>query len=113
MLFTYHAIDQDGRKRDGTIEAPSQEVAVSSLQRRNLIVAMIQSAEKTSIFERDLPFFGRITNKDIVILSRQIATLFEAQVSALRVFRLLAAEVDNKKLAIVLSTVGDDLQGGS
>ena len=113
MLFTYHAIDQDGRKRDGTIEAPSQEVAVSSLQRRNLIVSMIQSAEKSSLLSRDLPFFGRVTNKDVVILSRQIATLFEAQVSALRVFRLLAAEVDNKKLAIVLSTVGDDLQAGS
>jgi type II secretory pathway component PulF len=113
MLFQYHAIDQDGRKRDGTIEATSQEVAVSSLQRRNLIISMIEPADKGSILQMDLPFFGRITNKDIVILSRQISTLFEAQVSALRVFRLLAAEVDNKKLAIVLSGVGDALQGGS
>jgi type IV pilus assembly protein PilC len=113
MLFTYHAIDQDGHERDGTIEAPSQEVAISALQRRNLVISKIQSAEKHSLLEMDLPFFGRISNKEIVILSRQIATLFEAQVSALRIFRLLAAEVDNKKLAMVLSTVGDDLQGGS
>ncbi len=115
MLFKYHAIDQDGRKRDGTIEATSQEVAVSALQRRNLIISMIAPAEKKSFFDfgMEMPFFGRITNKDIVILSRQISTLFEAQVSALRVFRLLAAEVDNKKLATVLSEVGDDLQGGS
>ncbi len=113
MLFKYHAIDQDGRKRDGTIEATSQEVAVSALQRRNLIISMIAPAEKSSFLKMDIPFLGRITNKDIVILSRQIATLFEAQVSALRVFRLLAAEVDNKKLATVLSEVGDDLQGGS
>src|SRR5262249_15645189 len=47
-----------------------------------------------------------------VILSRQIATLFEAQVSALRIFRLLAAEVDNKYLADILTAVADDLQGG-
>jgi type IV pilus assembly protein PilC len=113
MLFTYHAIDQEGRKRDGTIEATSQEVAVSALQRRNLIVSMIGPAEKKSLMDFDLPFFGRITNKDVVILSRQIATLFEAQVSALRVFRLLAAEVDNRKLATILSDVGDALQGGS
>jgi type IV pilus assembly protein PilC len=113
MLFKYHAIDQDGRKRDGTIEAPSREVAVSALQRRNLIVSMIDSAESGSILNSELPFFGRITNKEIVILSRQISTLFEAQVSALRVFRLLAAEVDNRKLATILSTIGDDLQGGS
>lgn len=113
MLFTYHAIDQDGHERDGSIEAPTQEVAVSALQRRNLIVSRIASAEKHSLLEMELPFFGRITNKEVVILSRQIATLFEAQVSALRVFRLLSAEVDNKKLAVILSAVGDDLQGGS
>jgi type IV pilus assembly protein PilC len=113
MLFTYHAIDQDGHERDGTIEALSQEAAVSALQRRNLIVSVIKSAEKHSLLDMQLPFFGRITNKDIVILSRQVATLFEAQVSALRIFRLLAAEVDNKQLAAVLSAVGDDIQGGS
>lgn len=113
MLFKYHAIDQDGHERDGTIDAPSKEVAVSALQRRNLIISLIESAEKHSLLEVDFMFFGHISSKDVVILSRQIATLFEAQVSALRVFRLLAAEVDNKQLAVILSAVGDDLQGGS
>jgi type IV pilus assembly protein PilC len=113
MLFKYHAIDQDGHGRGGTIEALSQEVAVSSLQRRNLIISSIESVEKHSFLNFNIPFIGRVSNKDIVILSRQIATLFEAQVSALRVFRLLASEVDNKQLATILSTIGDDLQGGS
>ena len=113
MLFKYHAIDQDGHEREGTIEAPSKEIAVSALQRRNLIISAIESSEKRSALEVNFSFFNRISNKDVVILSRQIATLFEAQVSALRVFRLLASEVDNKQLASVLTTVGDDLQGGS
>ena len=113
MLFKYHAIDQDGHERDGTIDAPSKDVAVSALQRRNLIISVIETAEKRSLLNVDITFFSRVSNKDVVILSRQIATLFEAQVSALRVFRLLAAEVDNKQLATVLSAVGDDLQGGS
>ena len=113
MLFKYHAIDQDGHERDGTIEAPSQEVAISSLQRRSLIISSIESTEKRSLLEIEIPFFNRVSNKDIVVLSRQIATLFEAQVSALRVFRLLGAEVDNKQLAKILSDVGDDIQSGS
>lgn len=113
MLFKYHAIDRDGQERDGTIEAPSQEIAVSALQQRSLVISAIEPAGKRSLFEFNLPFFDRISNKDIVIISRQIATLFEAQVSALRVFRLLASEVNNKRLADILSTVGDDLQGGS
>jgi type IV pilus assembly protein PilC len=113
MLFSYYAIDKDGHERQGTIEAPSQDIAVSALQRRELIISAIQSIDKKrSWLEFDLPFMNRISNKDVVILSRQISTLFEAQVSALRVFRLLAAEVDNKNLATVLTAIGDDLQGG-
>ena len=112
MLFKYHAIDEDGHERDGTIEAPSQEVAVSALQRRDLVISSIDSAEKRS-FNINIPFFNKVSNEDVVVLSRQISTLFEAQVSVLRIFRLLAAEVDNKQLAIVLSAIGDDLQGGS
>lgn len=112
MLFTYRAIDEGGHEREGTIEAPSKEIAISALQRRELIISAIDVTDKKSGFNFELPFIGRISNKDVVILSRQIATLFEAQVSALRVFRLLAAEVSNKKLAIILSEIGDDLQGG-
>ena len=111
MLFKYHAIDQDGHERDGTIEAPSKDVAISALQRRNLVISVIESSEKQSLLERSVSFFGRIPNKDVVILSRQIATLFEAQVSALRVFRLLSVEVENTQLSVILSAVGDDLQG--
>ncbi|MFZ1075735.1 MAG: type II secretion system F family protein [Minisyncoccia bacterium] len=113
MLFKYHAIDQDGHERDGTVEAPSKDIAVSALQRRNLIISSIESAEKRSAMNVDIPLFNHIPNKDIVIVSRQIATLFDAQVSALRVFRLLAGDVENKNLADVLSAVGDDIQGGA
>src|SRR3989344_2227280 len=113
MLFTYRAIDQDGHERQGTIEALSRDVAVAAAQRRSLIVSAIASADQKSILNIDVNIFSRVKNKDIVILSRQIATLFGAQVSALRVFRLLAGEVDNSLLASILSQVADDIQGGS
>lgn len=113
MLFVYHALDTAGHEREGTVEALSMDAAVSTLQRRNLIVSSIAPAEKKSILSTDLAFLKRVSNKEIVILSRQIATLFEAQVSALRIFRLIAAQVDNKYLAEIMSQVSDDLQGGS
>lgn len=114
MLFVYKAIDQDGHEREGTIEAPAQELAVSALQRRNLIISRIEPANaQGSLLTRQFHPFLHVSNKDVVILSRQIATLFEAQVSALRVFRLLAAEVDNEVLADILTAIADDIQGGS
>lgn len=114
MLFNYHALDADGHERTGTVEALSMDVAVSTLQRRNLIVSSIEPATaKGGLGAIEINLFKRVSNKDIVILSRQVATLFEAQVSALRIFRLLAAEVDNKYLSEIMTQVADDIQGGS
>ncbi len=114
MLFAYHALDKDGHEREGTIEALSMDVAVSTLQRRDLIVSSIQPQAKKSFLQGgEISLFQHVSNKDVVILSRQIATLFEAQVSALRIFRLLASEVDNKNLSQIMTQVSDDLQGGS
>ena len=113
MLFTYRAIDTDGHERQGSIEALSMDSAVAGLQRRNLVISSITPMAESPLRTLQVDIFDRITNKDVVILSRQIATLFEAQVSALRVFRLLAAEVGSKKLSEALTAVADDLQGGS
>jgi len=113
MLFTYHALDNDGHERSGTIEAMSKDVAVSTLQRRGLMISAISNVGKGSLLTMNIAMFSHVSNKEIVILSRQISTLFNAQVSALRVFRLLASEMDNGLLADILTKVADDVQGGS
>jgi type IV pilus assembly protein PilC len=112
MLFNYQAVDQSGSQSKGSIDAISIDVAISSLQRRGLVISKIDPAEKKSFFEKEF-VFARVSNKDVVVLSRQLATLFEAQVSALRVFRLLATEMENRLLARALTEISDDLQGGS
>ncbi|RJR14061.1 type II secretion system F family protein [Candidatus Parcubacteria bacterium] len=112
-LFKYTAIDADGAQRQGTIDAVNIDVAIAALQRRNLVVSDIDSVEaKTTLFTR-ISFFDRITNSDVVMISRQMTTLFEAQVSALRAFRLLAAEARTPKLAEKLSEIANDIQSGS
>lgn len=114
MLFLYKAVDQEGNERNGSIEAINVDVAINSLQRRGFVLSDIHPAdEQKSILGKEITFFERISNKDVVILSRQMATLFEAQVSALRVFQLLATETENRKLALKLSDVSESLQGGA
>jgi len=111
MLFKYTSIDKDGNQKSGSIDAYSEDSAISSLQRRGLIISSIESAEKKSAF--DIALFERVTNREVVILSRQIATLFEAQVSALKVFRLMSEEMENPLMKRTLVEVADDLQGGT
>src|SRR3989339_942090 len=111
MLFKYKAVDDKGISKEGEIDAPNRDIAISGLQRRGLIVISIKDERKArSIF--DMSFFEKVPMKDVVILSRQIATLFEAQVSALKAFTMLAANSENKLLARKLTQIGDDLQAG-
>lgn len=113
MLFNYKALDEKGEEKTGSIEAINVDVAINSLQRRGFIISQIKEEGKGSLLERKFSFFNRVSNKDIVILSRQMATMFEAQVSALRVFQLIAGQAEKASIRNVLSEVASDLQGGS
>lgn len=111
MIFHYTAINQGGNKSEADIEAASVDAAIVLLQKRGLSVVNI--VEKAQVDEFAIPFFkAKIKSKDVVIFSRQIATLFEAGVSALKAFRLLAAENDNKELQKELTGVADDIEAG-
>ena len=114
MLFDYVAIDNTNTEREGTVEAPSIDSAISSIQKRGYTIMSIDPKEvKNSLFNIKFSFFEGVSNKEIVILSRQIATLFQAHVSPLRIFRLLSTEMENTYLLNVLNKIVDDLQGGS
>jgi len=114
MLFNYESVDEAGAKKTGSIDAVNVDVAISSLQRRGLILSSINEADKKgSLFSKNISLFDRVSTKDVVILSRQMSTLFEAQVSALRIFRLLGAETENRVLAAKIQVIADDLQAGS
>lgn len=113
-VFQYKAIDQEGNAREGTIDAVNVDLAITALQRRGLVISSIDEAkQKNAGLNIRIDFLDRITNEDVVMLSRQITSLFEAQVSALRAFRLLASEARTQKLAAVLTDVGNDVQSGS
>ncbi len=114
MLFIYKAVDEKGEQRSGSVDAVNIDVAIASLQRRGFVITTInEEGVNKSFLSTNISWLERVSNKDVVILSRQLATLFEAQVSALRIFRLLAAETENVALAKKLVMISDDLQAGS
>jgi type IV pilus assembly protein PilC len=117
MVFDYIFLTDTGEKANGVIDAASKEIAILELQKRGLIIVNI--AEKQNVLgitvgsKKKLDLFApKIKNKDIVVFSRQISTLFEAGVSALKAFRLLADENDNATLQAKLTSISDDIQSG-
>lgn len=112
-VFNYSALDAEGHERQGTIDAVSIDVAITAIQRRGLVISSIAPEDTKTGLSKNISFFNRVTNADVVMLSRQITTLFEAQVSALRAFRLLAAEARTPILGEKLTEIANDIQSGS
>ena len=111
MLFKYKALDAGGVNKEGEIDAPNKDIAISGLQRRGLVIlSIVEEGENKSLMR--MSFFERVKPKEIVILSRQIATLFEAEVSALKAFTMLATNTESKLLGRKLTAVADDLEAG-
>lgn len=111
MNFNYSAVTPTGEKKQGTIDAPNKDMAIAGLQRRGLIVVSVKDVEDKGVLQTRI--FERVPPKDIVILSRQISTLFDAQVSALKAFTLLASNAENHLLRRKLNQITDDLQAGT
>ncbi len=110
MTFNYKAVTNTGEKKEGVIDAPNKDLAIAALQRRGFIVVSVKEEGERSLLKTAI--FEHVPQKDIVILSRQISTLFDAQVSALKAFTMLASNAENPLLKRKLVAVTDDIQAG-
>lgn len=113
MLFKYSALSPQGEEKSGTVNAINLDVAINLLQKQGMTVVNINPAESKPFWKKSFSAFERVSLRDVVIFSRQLATLFVAHVSALKVFRMLAAESDNPLLRRKIGEVADDVQGGA
>ncbi|MDO8603898.1 MAG: type II secretion system F family protein [bacterium] len=112
MLFTYKAVTKEGRETSGEIDAQGQDSAINALQRSGLVVVSVRPADQKKLFELDINIFNRVSLKEISIISRQIATLLDAHVPALKTFRLIGSESENPLAAKKFTEISDDIQNG-
>ena len=110
MLFEYKAVDQNGKETVGTIDAFNRVNAISTLQSQGQTILRLKP-KSGSIFE--IKLFQRVKTKDMVLFSRQIATLFEANVSALRAFNIVSAHINNKYFKEILEDIAQLIEQGS
>ena len=113
MLFNYEAITSDGERKTGSVEAVNKDLAIAAIQKRGYIVSSLkEGTKKSGVFNLKIFEKKTIPMKDIVMMSRQMSTLFESQVSALKAFNLITENTTNKKLAEILGEVSEDIKSG-
>ncbi|MBI2627982.1 MAG: type II secretion system F family protein [Candidatus Niyogibacteria bacterium] len=114
MLFNYQARTPQGEIKSGNIDAASTEGALASLQRRNLIVISLESVEKsTPWYKRGITLFERVKMRDVVIISRQLSTLFEAKVPVVESLKVLVSETASPVLKKRLAAILEDIESGT
>lgn len=112
MKFKYKVFNSNSQMIEGVMDSASKDDLISKLQGEgNIIVSVEESqSEFSSTWLEKLT--ERITEKDVVIASKQLATLISGGIQALRTFRLMASESPSKALGKRFTIIADDIQSG-
>jgi len=110
--FNYQARTREGEPRTGVIEASSQEAALEALQQRGLTITALREEGPSSLLQRGLALGNRVKQKDIVIFSRQLSTLFEARIPVVEALKTLVGETESLNLRKAIAEILDDVAGG-
>ncbi|MBE9527860.1 MAG: type II secretion system F family protein [Proteobacteria bacterium] len=115
VAYQYKARDSNGALVTGTLEANDVRSLENSLDRMGLIPIKVSTAKAVISKGRGLgEFFNKkVTNTDIVLFSRQLATLFGAGVPLTRALFTLEKQMSNPKFVAVITALREEVEEGS
>lgn len=106
--YQYIAKDASGSKVSGVLQAGSESDVVILLHKKDLVVISIKETKKHPVKSRD----KKIKLDDLVVFSRQLATLIDAGIPLVQALGILIEQVDNKSLKNVVLVVRQDIEAG-
>jgi type IV pilus assembly protein PilC len=112
MKFKYQAKNEKGELQVGTVEASSEEAAIATLQAYKLVVISVTPLMEVSALFRNIKFFQKVKGKDLVIFSRQLATLIEAKITLLEALKTLQKQTSNAYFREIIFEMANDVEGG-
>jgi len=109
--FAYTAINAEGLELVGELNAPDFEAAREQLRVRGLLAQAL--SERPSAGEEGMrTAFKKIKPKSLQVFSRQFATMIEAGLNVVSALVILEEQTDDKYLAVVISELRGDVEGG-
>lgn len=112
MKFNYQTRTKKGEIQTGVVEASSREAALSLLQNQGYYVTYLEEA-KVPFYARQMNLFAGITQKDIVLFSRQLAMMFRARISLVEALQILGNQTKNLQLQEQILSLSEEIEGGS
>lgn len=112
--FIYKVRDKQGREIEGKQEAATEDELITRLQNKNLIVVSVTGQVSKEKKEPSATrFHQRVTLEDLILFSRQLATMLEAGVTLLKTLDVLSKQLESKTLFKAVEEMKHDISTGS
>jgi type IV pilus assembly protein PilC len=109
-MFEYTARSQTGQIQKGQLDVSNKDDVSAYLKKNRLILVSAREAPKQIKFSMGGP---RVKTRDIVIFTRQFATMINAGLPLVQSLNILASQTENKALADVTRAVVYDVESGN
>ncbi|MBQ8571519.1 MAG: type II secretion system F family protein [Kiritimatiellae bacterium] len=118
--FNFKAMDSSGKEVSGTLSAQNQAAAVAMLRKEGYVPTNVTAADGSNKqsglnMSIKLPKLikPRVKAKNLMVLTRQLATLVDSGLPLLRGLRILAKQEKNDTLRKALIGMSESVEGGS
>ena len=108
-VFNWKARTVKGEMHDGELTAATPQEVIGYLRRKRLIVVSVDEKPK----ELKLGLGGRIKVRDIVLFTRQFATMINSGLPLVQCLSILGQQTENPKFKDVINSVRVDVEGGN
>ncbi|MBF0557396.1 MAG: type II secretion system F family protein [Nitrospirae bacterium] len=110
-MFNWTGKTTAGTVKSGEMSAGSKEELTSILKKQGITATTI--SEKKAGFKLFGPKKQKITEKDLVIFTRQFSTMFTAGIPIVQGLDILAKQIENKSMGEVISQIKSDVETGT
>src|SRR5215467_13325186 len=115
-VFVWEGKTAQGKLLKGEMEAVNQQAVLSRLRTQKIQPNPTRVREKGKGLDKELSvpgFRAKVKPKDVMIFTRQLATMIDAGLPIVQGLDILAQQTPNKTFAKVIKQVKQDVETGS
>ncbi len=113
MKFNYQARTKEGEEQAGIVEASSEKAALEVLQEHKLFITFLEKEEDPSLIFKNIGILGGISQKDIVMFSRQLSIMIESKILPAQALRTLARSVTKETFQEKIIKIAEEVESGT
>jgi type IV pilus assembly protein PilC len=113
MSYRYLALNKEGEQTRGVLDVASEEAAERALWQRELTILGLEPVRRRLDLVNLFPSLLGPKARDVILFSRQFATLVDSGVALTAALELLSSQINSRALARAVNQVQDDLRIGT